>query len=318
MTTLEHELTLSKSVVRVGYRAGFVGLVGLPNSGKSTLMNALVGEKVSIVTAKPQTTRRRIVGLVSTQDYQAIVVDAPGLVDAPHGLNRFLRDETRDVMAQSDLLIAVLSIDEEEFAPLEQMIELVTAAGKPWLAVINKIDLSPVRRIRILEEKLGGVDIVHGSSLKNPGELRDAILPWLSRHLPPSPLPLYDEEIYTLSPMRELCAELVREKCFEYLHQEIPFNLAVKTVKFDEDSGPVLRIYVEIWVAKENHRPIVIGHEGQRLKQIATEARRAIEKVAGRKVYLAVNVLYKPNWPRQPTLMQQLGYFVQQDSDGVS
>ena len=143
----------------MSYRAGFVGLIGLPNSGKSTLMNALVGEKVSIVTAKPQTTRRRVIGIVNNKEFQAVVVDAPGVVRAKSGLNMFLHDEANDVIAQSDVLIAVLNIDERNAGHLDEIIKIVSESGKPWIGLIHKTDLPELHRPQIMRDKLAPSEI---------------------------------------------------------------------------------------------------------------------------------------------------------------
>lgn len=296
----------------MSYRAGFVGLIGLPNSGKSTLMNALVGEKVSIVTAKPQTTRRRMIGVLSKDDYQVVVVDAPGLVQAKSGLNQFLKDEAHDVIAQSDVLVAVLNIDEKNVEQLDEVLALVRESGKPWVALINKTDLPLLHRPQILRDRVtdSGVPVVQGSAKDNAEVLRDALMEKIVPMLPQSEGPLYDEDLYTLSPTRELCAEIVREKCFEQLHQEVPFGLAVRIMKFEEDRGPLVNILVEIMVTKENHRPIVIGKDGAVLKKIGTEARKEMEKLLDRRVYLDLNVTSKRNWQKNPGVMKDLGYVV--------
>lgn len=294
----------------MSYRAGFVGLIGLPNSGKSTLLNAIVGEKVSIVTSKPQTTRRRVMGLLTTDEFQIVFVDAPGVVKANSGLNMFLAEEAADVISQSDALIAVLNIDEKNAANLDQIIELVRASRKPLLAVIHKTDLPQIHRPQILRDKLSVLNapVIQGSALHDGKLLRQLVLEHVVPMLPEAAAPLYDAELYTLSTTRELCSEIIREKCFENLHQEVPFGLAVKILKFTEDEGPVIKLHSEILVAKENHRPIVIGRDGQILKKIGIDARKEIEKLTGRKVYLDLNVASKRGWQKNPGMMKELGY----------
>ena len=294
----------------MSFRAGFVGLIGLPNSGKSTLMNALVGEKVSIVTSKPQTTRRRVMGLANGKDYQIIFVDAPGVVQSSTGLNKFLQSEAQDVIAQSDVLVAVLNVDERDALNLEAIVQMVETSGKPWIALINKTDLPQVHRPQILREKLGAkaAHVIAGSALKEGKGLAEDIVDRLLPLLPASDGPLYDSDLYTLSSTRDLCAEVVREKCFENLHQEIPFGLAVKILRFVEDEGPVLKIYAEILVAKDNHRPIVVGRGAQIIKKIGIEARKEMERLTGRRVHLDLRVTAKRNWSKNPGVMKELGY----------
>ena len=296
----------------MSYRAGFVGLIGLPNSGKSTLMNALVGEKVSIVTSKPQTTRRRVMGVLSDPDAQAIFVDAPGLVKAQKGLNQFLRDEAYDVIAQSDCLVVVLNIDEKRIENIDEVVNLAAESKKPWVMLINKTDLPELHRPQILRERYEkhGVPIVQGSARDGAEGLRETMLATLKPLLPPSPAPLYDEELYTLSATRDLCTEIIREKCFEQLHQEVPFGLAVRMLKFTEDEGPCIKLYTEILVAKENHRPIVVGKGGTLLKKIGTDSRKEIEALVGRQVYLDLRVSAKTGWQRNLGVMKELGYVV--------
>lgn len=294
----------------MSYRAGFVGLIGLPNSGKSTLMNALVGEKVSIVTSKPQTTRRRVMGLLNGEDHQIVFVDAPGVVRASSGLNMFLKEEATDVISQSDVLIAVLNIDEKSAEHLDEIIKLVKESGKPWIALIHKTDLPQVHRPQILRDKVSdlGVPVMQGSALNEGKVLKEILLEHLVRMLPEAEGPMYDAELYTLSTTRELCSEIIREKCFENLHQEVPFGLAVKILKFIEDEGPTIRIHSEILVAKENHRAIVIGRGGEILKKIGVEARKEIEQLVGRKIYLDLRVASKQGWQKNPGMMKELGY----------
>jgi GTP-binding protein Era len=291
-------------------KAGFIGLIGLPNSGKSTLLNLLVGEKVSIVTAKPQTTRRRAMGIVNGEGFQAVFVDAPGLVSAQSGLNQFLRDEAMQVVSESDVLIAVLNIDEGEVEKLDGIIELVTKAGKPWIALIHKTDLPQLHRPRILRERLEAmnVPVVEGSSLNGTEQFKKDVVAAVQALLPATDRPLFDEELYTVSTMRELCAEIIRERCFENLHQEVPFGTAVKIHRFTEDDGPTVVIEAEVILAKENHRPIVIGRGGQVLKKIGTEARKEIVKLIGRKVFLDLRVSARPGWQKNPMAMKELGY----------
>ena len=294
----------------MSYRAGFVGLIGLPNSGKSTLLNSIVGEKVSIVTSKPQTTRRRVMGLLTEEKYQIVFVDAPGVVRASSGLNMFLVEEAKDVISQSDALIAVLNIDEKNAEHIDQIIEIVRTSGKPWVALIHKTDLPQVHRPQILRDKLSpfNVPVIQGSALVDGKLLKELLMEHLVPMMPAAVGPLYDAELYTLSTTRELCGEIIREKCFENLHQEIPFGLAVKILVFNEDEGPTIKLHSEILVAKENHRPIVIGKGGEILKKIGTEARKEIETLVGRKVFLDLRVASKQGWQKNPGMMKELGY----------
>jgi GTP-binding protein Era len=186
----------------MGYRAGFLGLIGQPNAGKSTLLNYLVREKVSIVTAKPQTTRRRVMGIWSTEAGQIVFVDAPGLVKADKGLNGFLSQEAEDVIKQSDALLAIVSVDEKNSDDAEKVIKLVSASGKPWAGIITKSDLEEKQhRImilkRMIEDHKGRAFQVSAKDLDSDN--REALLIEFLEMMPLSPAPLYDVELFTIT-----------------------------------------------------------------------------------------------------------------------
>lgn len=297
----------------MSYRAGFIGLIGQPNAGKSTLMNYLIDQKVSIVTSKPQTTRRRILGIQNTDNSQIVFIDAPGLVKAEKGLNAFLEKEAHDVIKESDALIAVLSIDEKDASAVEKVLDLVKKSKKPWMGLITKTDVSDkAHRILIVKamvEELGA-KCLQVSCLKDGKEGREDILNEIETMLPESPAPLFDDDIYTTENVRALVAEIVREKCFENLEHELPFQLAAQVRKFEEDSKPCPKIYVDVMVAKESHKPIVIGKGASVIKKIGQESRLEIEKIMDQKVFLELNVIVKENWYEQAQFMKELGYIV--------
>lgn len=295
------------------YRAGFVGLIGEPNAGKSTLMNFLVREKVSIVTPKPQTTRRRIHGIHTDEKGQIIFVDSPGIIHAKEGLNAFLELEALEVIRESDALVAVLSLDAEKKESLEEILSMVTKSKKPWVAVITKTDLhDKSHRLVILKDLLAKHDVkVISLSLKDADyEMeRGNILESIRQLLPTAERPLYEDDIYTTESVRQLACEILREKCFEFCHQEIPYNIAVRSILFDEHSKRVPHVSLEIVVAKENHKGMVIGKGGENLKKIGSEARKDIEKLVGEKIFLDLKVSYRENWYKNDNIMKELGYF---------
>lgn len=297
----------------MSYRAGFLALIGQPNAGKSTLMNFLVKEKVSIVSSKPQTTRRRTLGIWNDPKGQIVFVDAPGLVEAEKGLNGFLSQEAKDVMKDADAVLAVLSLDEAKPEDAEKTLELVAAAKKPWAAVITKTDLADKGHrlliLRSMVEKHGGRVLTISALRKDRDaeEDRRLFLEELWPLIPEAPAPLYDVELFTPETSRTLVAEIVREKCFEFLHQEIPFSIATRVLLYDEESK-IPRIAVEILVAKENHKAIVIGKGGQVLKQIGSEARKDIEKLLGEQVFLELKVTFRDDWTGNKRIMKELGY----------
>jgi GTP-binding protein Era len=301
------------------YQAGFVGLIGQPNAGKSTLMNSLVQEKISIVTPKPQTTRRRILGMVNRPKSQIIFVDAPGVIQAAKGLNGFLALEAQDVISQSDFLIAVLAVDTKEKEEIEQIIELINKSNKKWIAVINKVDLMDFRRrVEMIKE----ICLKHKNCLKvvefsstwknDAKEALEEIYQICEQNLPTSPAPLYDVELFTPHTLRELVGEIIREQCFEVLHQELPYSIAVRIQKYDEDSRPdLVKIYAEVLVSKENHKAMVIGQKAATIKQIGMMARKQIEKLVDKKVFLQLDVAVRENWFENKNLMKELGYVME-------
>lgn len=297
----------------MSYRAGFIGLIGQPNAGKSTLMNFLIDQKVSIVTSKPQTTRRRILGIQNNENSQIVFIDAPGLIKAEKGLNAFLEKEAQDVIKESDALLAVLSIDEKDADAIEKVITLVKNSKKPWMGIITKTDVADkAHRILIIKSMVEelGVKCLQVSCMRDGQEGRDFVLKEIETLLPESEAPLYDEELYTTENVRELTAEIIREKCFENLEHEIPFQLAVQIRKFDENAKPCPHIYVDVMVSKESHKPIVIGQKAQVIKKISQESRLQVEKMMDQKVFLELNVVVKENWFDQSQFMKELGYII--------
>ena len=295
------------------FKAGFLGLIGQPNAGKSSLLNFLVKEKVSIVTNKPQTTRRRITGLHTTNEGQIVFIDAPGLVKSTSGLNTFLEKEAHDVIRSSDALIAVISVDESSPERNEEILELVTKSKKPWLAVITKVDLKETEhRVMILKglvEKFGGRALTL-SIKKHKEEERKEVLKQMVQILPASEKPLYDPEMFTTENVRGLTEEIIREKCFEVLNHEIPYQLAVQIRKFDEDAKPCPKIYADIMVGRDSHKPIVVGKGAAVIKEIGQLSRKEIEGLMGEKVYLELNVTVKENWFENKQTLKELKYVV--------
>lgn len=295
------------------FKAGFVALVGEPNAGKSTLHNILIGEKVSIVTPKPQTTRQRVMGILTTERSQLVFVDAPGVLTSTSGLNSFLRDEAQDVIKNADVVIALLAADAPE-GSAQDLLRSIRERKKPFVAVITKADLlvgtaTPRFFKFLLEEKIPFFSI---SALRRPEEAREEILKAVEPLLPHSPAPLYGDDVYTTQTLRQMAAEAVREACFLNLHQEIPYGLAVQILRFTEDEGPVVKILAELIIEKENHKAMVIGAKGSMLKKIGTEARAVIERLVGRQVFLELHVTVKPNWFKNKKLMEELGYVIRE------
>ena len=298
----------------MAFKAGFLGLIGQPNAGKSSLMNFLIDQKVSIVTAKPQTTRRRILGIHTDKDSQIIFIDAPGIVKAEKGLNAFLEREAQDVINESDVLLAVLSVDEKDADSTLRIIDMVKNSRKPWMAIITKTDVSEkAHRIMIIKNMVEsiGAQCLQVSILKDGAAGRKDILEQLKNLLPPSPAPLYDSELYTTENVKDLVAEIVREKCFMHLSQELPYQMAVQVRQFNEEAKPCPKIYVDVIVGKESHKPIVIGQGAQVIKKISQESREEVEKLMDQKVFLELNVIVRENWYDHNQTMKELGYVIE-------
>ncbi|MFZ3229187.1 MAG: GTPase Era [Pseudobdellovibrio sp.] len=298
----------------MSFKAGYVGLIGQPNAGKSSLMNFIIKEKVSIVTNKPQTTRRRILGIHTTDEAQIVFIDAPGLVRAEKGLNSFLEKEAQDVIKESDVLLAILNLDQKSAEDAEDILKLVVHSRKPWLGVITKVDMADkAHRILILKdliEKNGGKWVLL-SIEKDAEEYRTEFLKTVEAMLPESSHPLFDAEMYTTENMKSLVAEIVREQCFENLNYEIPYQIAVQVRKYDEDAKPCPKIYVDILVAKESQKPILIGKGAELIKKISQQSRKEVEKLVGEKVFLELNVVVKDNWFEHLQTMKELGYVIE-------
>jgi GTP-binding protein Era len=301
-------------------KCGYVGIVGFPNAGKSSFLNRLIAEKIAIVTPKPQTTRRRVLGILPVKEGevekgQIIFVDAPGLINSTSGLNPFLKDELDDVIKTSDALLAVVSLDEKSQEHVDEIIDLVSQAGKPWACFINKTDLlAKAHRLPIIIEKIKEKNGTYftGTCTHEEGVPAAAITDFFMQHLPESERVLYDADMFTPHSVRELCSEIVREKCFEHLHQEIPYAMAVKIMRFDE-SNKIPKITFEILVGKESHKALVIGKKGERLKAIAIDSRKEIEKLMGTQVFIEFHVSIKESWMENKRIMEELGYVIKSE-----
>lgn len=293
----------------MSYKAGYVGLIGLPNAGKSTLANALVGEKIAIVSRKAQTTRKRVLGIISEEDYQIVLADAPGVIHSHKGMNGYIMGEYHDVIETSDVLIAVLNPDAHSEEAIDKILSMVQKAGKAYFAVITKLDDSKIHRVEKIKYKLrdAGIPFYLVSALKRPEQLREDLIPEILKHMPESPGPFFDPELFTTSSMREMVEEVVREKCFEFLHDELPYGLAVQVRKYDEGER-IDKIYADILIEKAAHKQMVIGKKAHSIKRIGTLAREEIEQMAGKKIHLDLHVKVKEAWTSNKSSMRELGY----------
>src|SRR5579863_479890 len=268
-----------------GFRSGFVSILGRPNAGKSTLLNALVGTKVAIVADKPQTTRTAIQGVVTTEPAQIVFVDTPGIHEADSPINRRMMETLRAALDERDLLLFVADASREFAAADAKAVELAKESGTPVILVLNKIDLLEdksrllglIDRYRKLHDFAECIP-VSAERGENLNVLRDAIV----ARLPEGPA-YFPPDHLTDQPERYIAAELVREKILHETRQEIPHSVAVMVDKWEE--GPrLIRIYATIYVEKEGQKGILIGAAGSKLKRIGTLAREEMERFFGRKI----------------------------------
>lgn len=290
------------------HRCGFVALVGRPNVGKSTLMNRLIGQKISIVTHKPQTTRHRVNGILSLPHSQLIFVDTPGIHEAgSKTLNRQMNQAAIDALRDADVIACMVIAGEWRQAD-ERVMQLAQSAGRPVYLVVNKVDhikqretLLPWLDEHARQEWLAGVLLI--SAKKGSGV--DALQQQLSDALPLMP-PLYPSEQVSDRSERFLVAELIREQLLEQMHKELPYGMHVHIEKFDASHKQIV-IDATIWVARASHKGMVIGKQGSSLKRIGTTARKAIQELLQRPVHLQLWVSVQTNWFDDPRRLETVG-----------
>jgi GTPase len=298
------------------YRSGFVAIVGRPNAGKSTLLNRVVGQKVAIVTSKPQTTRNRIQGIVSRPEGQIVFIDTPGLHSADSALGRQMMHEVAAALEGIDVLL--LMVDASRTVPHADDLLLERAKrfrGKTILA-LNKVDGLPKQKllplIQAFHKAFEFAAIVPISALKGNG--CEDLLAEIFRLLPEGE-PYFPEDQVTDQPERFLAAEIVREKAIQSMYHEVPYALAVKVDKF-EDSPKLLRIEVTMNVERDSQKKILIGHKGEMLKKIGTQARQELEELLDKKIYLGLFVKVVPGWRDNPQRVRELDWHAQLEALG--
>ncbi len=288
------------------HRAGFVSIVGKPNVGKSTLMNALVGEKLAIVTAKAQTTRHRIFGIISGEDFQIIYSDTPGIIEPKYELHRSMMRYVNTALEDADLILFVTDIHEKHDE--SDVVARLRQLDIPILLLINKIDLAdePTVKARMdaWQAALQPRAIVPISALH--GFNTESVLDLIQEGLPEHPA-YFPKDQLTDRPERFFAAEIIREKILQYYDQEIPYSCEVVVDEFREEDL-MLRIRATILVERSSQKGILIGHKGESLKRVGTEARRDMEAFFGRKVFLEQHVKVDANWRHQKRRLDQLGY----------
>ena len=291
------------------HRAGTVVIVGRPNVGKSTLLNALVGQKVAIVTPRPQTTRTRIVGIRTLPEAQLVLVDTPGLHQARSLLNRRMVDVARSTVTEADVALLVVDATAGVTAGDREVAATLAAASIPTVVTLNKLDRVAKSRVlpmmATLHELLPDAELVPASA-RTGAELA-TVLDVLVRRLPEGP-PLHPPEEFTTETERALVQELVREQIFLATRDEVPYGVAVLIDEFTERPERSLTVVkATILVGRESHKPILIGTGGERLKAIGAAARREIETLLGTKVFLELFVRVEPGWSESARRLGELG-----------
>ena len=288
-------------------KSGFIAVLGLPNAGKSTLTNALVGEKVSIVSWRPQTTRDKIVGIVNGDDYQIVLIDTPGIHTGKSKLSAFMADEVSSAESSSDGAMYVLDgsrpMERDTFEYIKSL-----AASTPTVVVVNKMDIADKNAVMQIVARLSAIkniEIVPISAEKkeNIDELLTVLLSMLK-----DDVPYYPEDMYTDKPLRFMAAEIVREKALKFLLAEIPHGIGVDVVKFQTGEDGVTRIEADVICEKETHKPIIIGKGGETLKKISVAARKELEALVDGQVYLRLYVKVKSGWKDDGAVLRTLGY----------
>jgi GTPase len=289
-------------------KSGFVSIVGRPNSGKSTLLNRLVGEKVSIVTDKPQTTRHVVRGIVTRPEGQITFLDTPGIHKPIHRMNERMMKSVRDAMADVDLILLIVDASAAFGRGEAFTLELLKPLKTKKFLLLNKIDrIQKSKLLPIIDRysKLGDfAQIIPISALK--GENVENLLQELFKNLPEGPM-FYPEDQISDQQQRALAAELIREKVILHTEEEMPYSTAVVIDRFEEGEK-ICRIFASVFVERESQKAIVIGKAGQKLKEIGTEARKELESFLGTKVFLELHVKAKKGWRDDEGMLKTLGF----------
>lgn len=289
------------------HKAGFVNIVGNPNVGKSTLMNALVGERISIATFKAQTTRHRIMGIVNTDDMQIVFSDTPGVLKPNYKLQESMLNFSTSALSDADVLLYVTDVIETPDKNSE-FVEKVAKQSVPVLLLINKIDLTDQKKLETLVEEwhevLPNAEIIPISAASKFN--LDVVMKRIKELLPDSP-PYFEKDQWTDKPARFFVSEIIREKILLYYDKEIPYSVEVVVEQFKEEKK-MIHINAVIYVERDTQKGIIIGKQGKALKKVATEARRTLEKFFDKTIYLEIFVKVDKDWRSSDKELKNFGY----------
>lgn len=288
------------------HKSGFVNIIGLPNVGKSTLMNALVGEKLSIITSKAQTTRHRIMGIVNGEDFQIVYSDTPGIVKPHYKLHESMMKFVDSALEDADIFLLVTEKSDDQLQ--DEYINKVNNSGKPVIVVVNKVDLQTqeeaLEQVKLWEVKMPGAVVIPVSALHkfNLDRVFDALI----EKLPLSP-PYYPKDELTDRSMRFFVSEIIREKILLYFKQEVPYSVEIAVDEYQEKENST-HITATIYVARESQKAIILGHQGKSIKGLGMAARKDIEEFIDAKVYLELRVKVSKDWRDDPQQLKRFGY----------
>ena len=289
------------------HKAGFVNIIGNPNVGKSTLMNALVGERLSIITSKAQTTRHRILGIVNGEDFQIMFSDTPGIIKPAYELQESMMNFVKSAFEDADVLIYMVEIGEKELKD-DAFFQKIQNSKVPVLLLINKVDKSTQEeveeKIAFWKEKVPNAIIYPIAALLNFNI--QSVMDKIIELLPVSP-PFYPKDQLTDKPERFFVNETIREKILMHYKKEIPYAVEIDTEEFFEDEK-IIKIRSVIMVERETQKGIIIGHKGSALKRVGTEARKDLQKFFGKKIFLELYVKVNKNWRNNSNQLKRFGY----------
>ncbi len=300
-------VALFSFLCKMEHKAGFVNIIGNPNVGKSTLMNALMGEKLSIITHKAQTTRHRILGILNEDDYQIVFSDTPGIIKPAYKLQESMMNFVHSAFQDADVLIYMVEIGEKDLKD-EALFEKIKNTEIPLLLLLNKIDLTEQeeveKQINNWKERVPNAEILPISALNKFN--MDKILERIIELLPVAP-PYYEKDAITDKSERFFVSESIREKILKHYKKEVPYSVQVEVEEF-EDEQDIIRIRAIIYVLRESQKGIIIGHKGAGLKRIGTEARKELERFFNKKIFLKTVVKVKKNWRDDDRQLKSFGY----------
>jgi len=289
------------------HKAGFVNIIGNPNVGKSTLMNAFVGEKLSIITSKAQTTRHRILGIVNGDDFQVVLSDTPGIIKPAYELQSSMMDFVKSALEDADVLVYMVEVGEKQLKD-EALFKKITKAKIPVLLLLNKIDTSNQEQLeeqvtywsqQVPNAEIHPISALEGFNIEN-------VFKRIVELLPESP-PFYPKDQLTDKPERFFVNETIREKILLHYKKEIPYSVEVETEEFFEDDN-IIRIRSVIMVERDTQKGIIIGHKGEAIKRVGIEARKDLEAFFGKQIHIELYVKVNKNWRNDQKQLKRFGY----------